>query len=85
MARKTAVEQRLDDLSKSIDDGFKRMEKALEKHVADDEKQFDDHEARICEQELHRARFDGKTGLIITGLTLLGSSTAAAFVKYLLP
>ena len=81
MGRKTATDQRLDDIKETIDKGFERIEKALAKHVDDDKEQFDDHCDRINGVELKLANLFGKLAVVAA----LASTGVALAAKYILP
>jgi hypothetical protein len=81
MAKKTAIEQRLDDVCDRLDDGFTRLEKALLKHADDDKEEFKAHNDRIAKIEVSYASLVGKLAIIGT----LAMASFAAAAKYLLP
>jgi hypothetical protein len=80
MARKTATDQRLDDLSKQLDDGFERMEKALTKHAEDDKETFKDHNGRLSKMETSYAGLLGKLAIIATILSIAGAAVAKKLI-----
>lgn len=84
MPKKTAVEQRLDDLDRKLDEWGERFERALEKHATEDARDFEKQDDRIKTLELAKATFSGKTALLAFILTLLASSVSAAVVARLL-
>jgi hypothetical protein len=82
--KKTATEQRLDDLCEKLDEWGARFEKALDRHAAEDKETFAHHSDRIGELEKAHWKFSGKTALLAFVLTLLASSVSAALVTRLL-
>jgi hypothetical protein len=84
MAKKTATEQRLDDLCDKLDEWGRRFEAALEKHERSDTALFTKHDERLTELEREHWKFSGKTALLAFILTLLSSSVSAAIVSRIL-
>jgi hypothetical protein len=81
MAKKTAVEQRLDDLSESLDKWGDRLEKALDKHATDDKETFEKHDGRISSVEQRLAKYAG----VAIALSMIFSAVAAAAAKHYFP
>lgn len=78
MAAKTATQQRLDDISDKIDDGFKRLEDALLRHANDDKGEFAAHNKRISSLEVSHAGLLGKLAVV----SVLASAAVAAAAKW---
>ncbi len=85
MPKKTAVEQRLDDMKEQLTEGFKRVERALESHAASDKETFDDHCDRLTDLEKGHAGLYGRLAVGGSIAILMLSAVAAAAARYLMP